>query len=91
VQTTQKFDQVTAWSAQTNVPVVLSEYGYTYKCDYNSRMCAYATVAQQAQLHNIPFMAWEDGGDFKFYNRTRDMWSEIKDVSFIHIKNRRIK
>ena len=78
--TTQKFDQVTAWSAQTNVPVVLSEYGYTYKCDYNSRMCAYATVAQQAQLHNIPFMAWEDGGDFKFYNRTRDMWSEIKDV-----------
>ena len=78
--TIQKFDQVTTWGAQHNVPVVLSEFGYTYKCEYNSRMCAYATVAEQAQLHNVSFLAWEDGGDFKFYNRTQHTWSEIKDV-----------
>ena len=68
------------WGAQHNLPVVLSEFGYTYKCEYNSRMCAYATVAEQAQLHNVSFLAWEDGGDFKFYNRTQHTWSEIKDV-----------
>jgi hypothetical protein len=78
--TIQKFNQVTTWGALHNVPVVLSEFGYTYKCEYNSRMCAYATVAEQAQLHNVSFLAWEDGGDFKFYNRTQHTWSEIKDV-----------
>ena len=78
--TGQKFNQVTTWGTQHNVPVVLSEFAYTYKCDYNSRMCAYATVAEQAQLHNVPCMVWEDGGDFKFYNRAQHTWSEIKDV-----------
>lgn len=78
--TIQKFNQVTTWGAQNNVPVVLSEFGYMYKCEYNSRMCAYGTVAQQAQLHNISYLAWEDGGDFKFYNRTQHTWSEIKDI-----------
>jgi len=78
--TVQKFNQVTTWGTQHNVPVVLSEFAYTYKCDYNSRMCAYATVAEQAQLHNVPCMVWEDGGDFKFYNRAQHTWSEIKDV-----------
>jgi hypothetical protein len=71
---------VTNWGTLHNLPVVLSEFGYMYKCEYNSRMCAYATVAEQAQRHNMPFLAWEDGGDFKFYHRTVHTWDEIKDV-----------
>jgi aryl-phospho-beta-D-glucosidase BglC (GH1 family) len=78
--TTQKFDQVTTWSIQHNIPVVLSEFAYTKKCEYNSRMCAYATVVDQALAHNVAFNVWEDGGDFKFYNRPQHTWSEIKDI-----------
>jgi aryl-phospho-beta-D-glucosidase BglC (GH1 family) len=78
--TIQKFNQVATWDTLHHVSVVLSEFAYTYKCEYNSRMCAYATVAEQAQVHHVPCMVWEDGGDFKFYNRTQHTWSEIKDV-----------
>ena len=78
--TTQKFDQVTNWSIQHNIPVVLSEFAYTKNCEYNSRMCAYATVVDQALAHNVAFNVWEDGGDFKFYNRQQHTWSEIKDI-----------
>ena len=48
--------------------------------DYNSRMCYYGTVTQQALAHNISFQAWEDGGQFKFYNRADHTWNEVKDI-----------
>ncbi|HVN48939.1 MAG TPA: glycoside hydrolase family 5 protein, partial [Bacteroidota bacterium] len=76
----QKFNQVASWSSQHTVPAVLSEYGAIDTSDYNSRMCYYATVAQKALFYNVPFMAWEDGGDFKFYDRTQHTWTEVKDV-----------
>ena len=75
-----KFQQVANWSAQHNIPVVLSEFGFISKCDYNSRMCAYATDVDKALVYNVAFNAWEDGGDFKFYNRPQHTWSEIKDI-----------
>jgi hypothetical protein len=75
-----KFNQVSSWSSQHNIPVVLSEFGAIDTSKYNSRMCYYGTVTQQALLHNVPFDAWEDGGDFKFYNRTQHTWNEIKDI-----------
>ena len=78
--TVQKFEEVADWSAQHNIPVILGEFGYTYKCEYNSRMCAYATIAEKAQLFNVAFNVWEDGGDFKFYNRPQRTWTEIKDI-----------
>jgi hypothetical protein len=43
-------------------------------------MCAYATVTEKAQLYNVAFNVWEDGGDFKFFNRTQHTWTEIKDI-----------
>lgn len=78
--TNSKFAQVAAWGKQHNMPVVLGEFGATYKCDYNSRMCVYATVVEKALVYNVPFCAWEDGGDFKFYDRTGHKWTEIKDI-----------
>lgn len=78
--TVAKFVQVTNWGTAHYVPVVLGEFGFTKKCEYNSRMCAYATIAEKAQIYNVPCMVWEDGGDFKFYNRNERTWSEIKDV-----------
>jgi len=79
--TKKEFDDVVTWAnGHKNLPTVLSEFGYIKDCEYNSRMCAYATVTEQAQIHDMPFMAWEDGGNFKFYDRTQHTWSEIKDV-----------
>ena len=62
--TVQKFNQVASWSSQHGMPAVLSEFGAIDTSDYNSRMCYYGTVVQQALAHTVPFMAWEDGGDF---------------------------
>ncbi len=78
--TIQKFNQVTSWSIQHHIPAVLSEFGAMDTCDYNSRMCYYATVTRQALAHSMPFEAWEDGGDFKIYNRAQHTWTEVKDI-----------
>ncbi|MGD1007079.1 MAG: cellulase family glycosylhydrolase [Ignavibacteriaceae bacterium] len=78
--TKAKFDQVTAWSKKNNIPVILDEFGYMNKCDYNSRMCAYATVVDQALSHGVSMFAWDDGGDFPTYNRTTGGFNEIKDI-----------
>ena len=53
--TIQKFNQVSSWSSQHNIPVVLSEFGAMDTSDYNSRMCYYGTITQQALLYNVPF------------------------------------
>ncbi len=78
--TNAKFDQVTTWSTQHNIPVVLSEFGAIDACEYNSRMCLYATDVEKAIIHNVAFNVWEDGGSFKFYDRTGHKWTEIKDI-----------
>jgi aryl-phospho-beta-D-glucosidase BglC (GH1 family) len=75
-----RFDKVKKWSTDHNIPVILSEYGATKKCEYNSRMCYYATVNELAILHNIPAFAWDDGGDFQIYLRSQRKWNEIKDI-----------
>ena len=78
--TRAKFDQVTAWSQKNNIPVILDEFGYMKNCAYNSRMCAYATVVDQALQHGVGAFAWDDGGDFPIYNRTTYGFNEIKDI-----------
>jgi aryl-phospho-beta-D-glucosidase BglC (GH1 family) len=78
--TEAKFAQVTNWSEQNDVPVVLSEFGYIKDCEYNSRMCAYATVVEKALVNNVAFQVWDDGGNFRVYNRDERTWNEIKDI-----------
>ncbi len=78
--TKAKFDQVTAWSQANNIPVILDEFGYIDSCAYNSRMCAYATVVDQALQHGVGAFAWDDGGHFRIYDRTRGTFNEIKDI-----------
>ncbi len=68
------------WSVQNNVPVILSEFGAIKKCDYNSRMLFYKTYVEHALKNNIPFMVWDDGGNFQVYERTAGTWNEIKDI-----------
>ncbi len=78
--TKAKFDQVTSWSISHNIPVILDEFGYMKNCDYNSRMCAYGTVVDQALSHGVGAFAWDDGGDFPIYNRYNYTFNEIKDI-----------
>lgn len=78
--TEAKFEQVSNWSEQNNVPVILSEFGFIYKCEYNSRMCAYATVVEKTLVYNVAFQVWDDGGNFRVYNRDERTWNEIRDI-----------
>jgi hypothetical protein len=78
--TKAKCDQVTAWSKKNNIPVILGEFGYIDTADYNSRMCAYGTVVDQALSHGVPSFAWDDGGDFPVYNRITGGFNEIRDI-----------
>jgi hypothetical protein len=78
--TKAKFDQVTAWSKKNNIPVILGEFGYVATADYNSRMCAYGTLVDQALSHGVPSFAWDDGGSFPVYNRITGGFNEIKDI-----------
>jgi hypothetical protein len=79
-KTKQKFDQVKEWSVTNKIPVILGEFGYMKNCDYNSRMCAYATAVEMAFDSGIPAFAWDDNGDFPIYNRTTGGFNEIKDI-----------
>lgn len=75
-----KLDQVTSWSQNNHIPVILDEFGFIDKCAYNSRMCAYATVVDQALQHGVPVFAWDDGGQFSIFNRQTGAFGEIKDI-----------
>lgn len=78
--TKAKFDQVTNWSVTNNIPVIISEFGATKACEFNSRMFYYATVVEQALNHGVAFNAWDDGGNFAVYQRQARNWNEIKDI-----------
>ena len=78
--TRAKFDQVTAWSKGNIIPVILGEFGVIDSADYNSRMCAYGTVVDQALSHGVPSFAWDDGGNFPVYNRITGGFNEIRDI-----------
>jgi aryl-phospho-beta-D-glucosidase BglC (GH1 family) len=75
-----RFVQIANWSKKNNIPVVLNECGTVKKCDYNSRMIYYATLAEQAIVNNVGFNIWDDNGDFQTYIRSNRKWNEAKDV-----------
>lgn len=78
--TESKFQAVANWSNLHNIPAILSEYGYIKDCEYNARMCAYATINEKSLQYNIPCQVWDDGGDFPIYDRPLHSWNEIKDI-----------
>ena len=76
----QAFDRIASWSQATGVPVVLSEFGAIRTADYNSRMRHYAAFVVGALEAGIPFQAWDDGGDFRIYDRPAGEWEDVKDI-----------
>ncbi|PAP74969.1 cellulase family glycosylhydrolase [Rubrivirga marina] len=79
-QLAQAFQQVADWSASTGVPAILSEFGAIRSGDYNSRMRHYGAFVAGALEHGIPFQVWDDGGDFRVYERQDRDWNDVKDI-----------
>ncbi len=78
--TTTIFNQAQGWSTTHHIPVIMDEFGAIHLCDYNSRMLYYATVVEQAHLHQIPFLAWDDNGSYQIFYRTGAGWDDAKDI-----------
>lgn len=79
-QIKNKFKAVKDWSEVNNIPVIISEFGAIHDCDYNSRMLHYFTYVKEAVSNGFAFQAWDDGGQFKIYNRNARTWPEVKDI-----------
>lgn len=75
------FDQMNAYTNSNGIPVMLGEWGFSVKCDYNPRMLAFATYAEQTYTHSVAPFVWDDGGNFGIYNRsTRGFDNDTKDI-----------
>ena len=79
-QIKSKFDAVSVWSKNNNIPVIISEFGAIHDCEYNSRMFHYFTYVKEAVKNGFAFQAWDDGGQFKIYERESRKWPEVKDI-----------
>jgi hypothetical protein len=75
-----KFAKVAQWSTAHNIPVTLNEFGAQRRCDYNSRMYHYASYTELALKLGFSFNVWDDGGDFRIYQRAERKWNDIKDI-----------
>ena len=74
------FEAVANWSAENDIPVMISEFGAIRSTDYNSRMRIYAFYVEQALRNRIAFEVWDDGGNFGLYDRTARSWADEKDI-----------
>ena len=43
-------------------------------------MLYYFTYVREAISNGFAFQAWDDGGQFKIYNRNSRTWPEVKDI-----------
>ncbi len=83
-QISAAFTEVSTWSANNNMPIIISEFGAVREADYNSRMLHYATYVEESVKNGIPFQAWDDGGDFEVYERPQRTWNDIRDI-LLHV------
>lgn len=76
-----KFQAIKDWSDRNNIPVLLGEFGCIKTADYNSRMKHYKAYMELASSFGFAPAAWEDGGDFKIFNRQQKSWDDdVKDI-----------
>ncbi len=74
------FDRAEQWTNETGIPVLLGEFGAVDQCDFNSRSYHYATYVEQALKHHIAFTVWDDGGQFRMYDRQNRKWNHLKNI-----------
>jgi len=60
---------VAAWAASHSIPLYMGEYGAEKQCDAASRIVWYTELSIAARTNHIPYIAWDDSGDFGIFNR----------------------
>ncbi|MDA1333018.1 MAG: cellulase family glycosylhydrolase, partial [Bacteroidetes bacterium] len=75
-----QIEQVAAWSAQNNVPVMVSEFGAIHDTDFNSRMRYYSVYVSSLIENEMPHQVWDDGGMFEVLKRDVLTWHETKEI-----------
>lgn len=68
------FDRVYNYFATRNIPVMVNEYGCTVIKPQESRIIFYQTYLENIRSHGFGSFAWDDGGDFKIYDRAGRQW-----------------
>ena len=63
------FDGIKTAFAGKNIEIMMNEYGAMLSHDYASRMIFYQTYVDNAVSHKMGLFAWDDGGDFRMYDR----------------------
>ena len=82
------FDGVADFVASQGIPVMVNEWGAPSIHEYNSRLTFYKTYSDNVISHGMGGFAWDDGGDFRTYDRqlpadhrTNGKWvGDVKDV-----------
>jgi aryl-phospho-beta-D-glucosidase BglC (GH1 family) len=63
------FDGVAQFAASKGIPAMVNEFGAGPAHDYNSREAFYHTYVDNAVRTGMAYFAWDDGGDFRTYDR----------------------
>jgi endoglucanase len=63
------FDGVAQFVASKGIPAMVNEFGAGPNHDYASRMAFYKTYVDNTISHGMAFFAWDDGGNFRTYDR----------------------
>ena len=63
------FDGVAQFVSSKGLPAMVNEFGAGPNHDTNSRTAFYQTYVDNTLSHGMAFFAWDDGGDFRTYDR----------------------
>jgi len=68
------FNRVYDFFAPKGIPVMVNEYGCMVGKPQESRVLFYKTYVENIRSHGFGSFAWDDGGDFKIYDRAGRKW-----------------
>lgn len=68
------FDSVSNFFGPKGIPVMVNEYGCPRGKHPESRVLFYKTYMENIRSHGFGSFAWDDGGDFRTYDRKGRKW-----------------
>lgn len=75
-QVVADFDGVAEWSRQSQVPILLGEFGAYSKAPQPSRLAWTRFIRQQAEARGFGWAYWEFGAGFGLYDRAAGRWRQ---------------
>jgi len=69
------------WANRNGVALMMNEWGCGPSHEYNSRMDFFQTYVSASYDLGISTFTWDDGGNFRMYNRNGRSWiGDVKDI-----------